>query len=265
MNTELPDPMPDDDRTPLPVSLRAALADLRRDVTPARELWPEIAARIADPEAREHLALPPALAAELKALRRDAPASPALWQTIATRIESSEARDHCALPASLAERLAALPRETAPARDLWPAVAARTVARTQQPWRRPMPRYAGLALAASLVVVVALLVQIERSPGGVPSQAGSSKAPLRPSAEAYVATIGAPRRADPELLRARYRPISPEARTLVQANLQIVDSAEAQIERAMADDPDSVAELQALLDSAREQRAQLRAALDARP
>lgn len=265
MNTERPAPMPDDDDSPLPASLRAALADLRRDAAPRHALWPEIAARIADLEVREQIALPPALAAELKALRRDAPASPALWPTIATRIESSEARDHCSLPPSLAERLAALPRDVAPARDLWPAIAARTVAKTQQLRHRPMPRYAGLALAASLVVVVALLVQIERPPGGMPSQAGSTKAPLRPSAEAYVATIGAPRRADPELLRARYRPISPEARTLVQANLQIVDSAEAQIERAMADDPDSVAELQALLDSAREQRAQLRAALDARP
>lgn len=264
MNTGRPTSLPDDDGAPLPASLRAALADLRRDAAPRHELWPEIAARIADPEARERIALPPALAADLKALRRDVPASPALWQAIATRIESSEERDHCALPPSLAERLAALPLESGPARDLWPAIAARTVTRAQ-PRRRPMPRYAGLALAASLVVMVALLVQIERPLGGAPTQAGGTKAPLRPSAEAYVATIGAPRRADPELLRASYRPISPEARALVQANLGIVDSAEAQIEQAMADDPGSAAELQALLDSAREQREQLRAALEPRP
>lgn len=271
MNIEPPDPMTDRDadRAPQPDALRAALAGLRRDVAPARELWPEIATRIADADERERIALPPALAAELKTLRQDAAAPPALWASIAARIGAAEAReaDAPAPTPALQQQLVSLRREVAPGRDLWAGIAARTVERPMARSRRGLrPRIAAFAVAASLVAAVGLVVQVERPLDRAPAAtAGSGKAPLRPSAEAYVATIAEPRRADPEQLRASYRPISDEARVLMKANLAIVDSAEAQIEQAMADDPDSAAELQALLDSARAQRAQLRAALESRP
>ena len=47
--------------------------------------------------------------------------------------------------------------------------------------------------------------------------------------------------------------------------MKIVDTAEAQIERAMSADPDDAAYLQALLDSARQRQQGLRAALADRP
>lgn len=259
-----PDSMPDD------AALRATLASLRQDQPPARDLFPEIAARLASPDERDRITLPSSLAAELRALRRDIPPPPALWAAIAERLADPEQRDHTMLPPDLRARLAALPREHAPVTDLWPAIAARTVvppASAAAPRRPRGARLRPFAVAASVLLGVALVIRSERPLGGSATQASpvAARAPLRPSVEAYVATIAAPRNRDPELLRAAYRPISPEARALMQANLQIVDGAEAQIERAMADDPDSAADWQALLDSARQQRAQLRAALDAQP
>lgn len=243
-----------------------ALAALREDQAPPRDLWPAIAARIADPEARGQIELPASLASELKALRVDAVPPPALWDAIAGRIANAEDREHCALPQALQARLAALPKDTAPARDLWPAIAARSVARPLATPRR-RPRLAAFAAAASLVAAVALIVQVERPLGGhaaeAASPAGTARVPLRPSAEVFAATIGYTRGGDEAaaLQRASYRPMSREARALVRANLKIVNTAEAQIEKAIAADPDDAAYLQALLDSARQHQQGLRAAL----
>lgn len=218
---------PEAHEAPVPLSptQREQLLALRRDVAPPETLWAALATRIIDPAERERVALPQALQGELRALRRD-------------------------------------PR---PAHDLWPAIESRLHRRGGS--RRPGPWMAAAAsLAAGLVIAFGLL--IERRPDsslGPAASAGlvSARAPLRPSAEVLAATQTPGR--DPELQPASYRPMSRETRALVRANLKIVDSAETQIQRALADDPDDAAYLQGLLDSARAQQRHLRSELAAAP
>lgn len=215
----------------------------------------------AEPRAGAGLEPGDGLREPLAALRVDATPGRDLWAGIAARIDDPSLRDHCELPAPLLAALSELPRDATPARDLWSGIAARIEVRTKRP--RPAPWWAVAAsLAASLLVVAGLVV--DRDAG---SDIASAKTPLRPSAEAFAATIGHTRGSEDAaaLQRASYRPISREARALVRANLKIVDSAEAQIEQAMADDADDAAYLQTLLDSARQQQQSLRAALAERP
>ncbi len=246
-------------------ALREPLATLRVDAAPGRDLWAGIAARLDDPEEREHFDLSSDVAAELRALRRDSVPAPELWAGIASRIEDPALRDHCTLPEAVLTGLRDLPRDAAPARELWTGIASRIavgqVRRRRAPWLT-----AAASVAATLVVVFGVVVKRDGAPDST-----IAKAPLRPSAAVFAATIGhIPQsgRGGAEaaaLQRASYRPISQEARALVRANLQIVDSAEVQIEKAMAADPDDAAYLQALLDSARQQQLGLRAALAERP
>lgn len=240
-------------------------ATLRAEQAPGRDLWGGIAARIADPAERDHLELDAAIGAELRAQRRDAAPAQDLWSGVAQRIAEPALRDQLTLSAALRGALPALRQDQAPARDLWPGVAAR-LARRSSPRRQATWRAAAASLAASLLVVVGLVV--ER--GETAQRAGpvaSNRAPLRPSAEAFAATIGYTRGGEDAaaLQRASYRPISRETRALVRANLKIVNTAETQIEKAIAADPDDAAYLQALLDSARQQQQGLRAALADRP
>lgn len=205
-----------------------------------------------------------ALRDSLAALRTDAAPQRDLWAGIAARMADADLRDHVELPESLRAALLALPKDEAPAHDLWNGIAARIEVRQLRRRRRPWLA-AAASLAASVVVVFGLVVNL----GDAPDTAGASiaKAPLRPSAEVFAATIGRARGdADAAALRrAVYLPISREERALVRANLKIVDSAQAQIEKAMAADPDDAAYLQALLDSTRQQQQGLRAALAERP
>lgn len=206
---------------PEPSPAPVALAALRRDQAPGRDLWPGIAARLADPAERDQLTLPESLATELRTLSRD----------------------------------------LAPAQDLWAGIAARIDRRAPRRWLRLRGWAAAASLTASLLVVISLVAERR------PPTAEVAKAPLRPSAEAFAATIGYTRGGEDAaaLQRASYRPMSREARALVRANLKIVNSAEAQIEKAMAADPDDAAYLQTLLDSARQQQRGLQAALAAPP
>ena len=249
--------------------IRAPLAELKVDLAPGRDLWAGIAARLDDPEEREHFDLTEELGAELRALRRDAAPAQDLWTRIAARIEDPALRDHCDLPEPLLTELRELPREAVPARELWTGIAARIDAQNEgrQLRRRRAPWLAAAAsLAASLVVVFGIVVERDASP-----EVAATKTPLRPSAEVFAATIGHVRQGGlggeeaAALQRASYRPISREERALVRANLKIVNTAEAQIEKAMAADSDDAAYLQALLDSARQHQQGLRAALADRP
>lgn len=249
---------PDTRHSPPPPA--EALAALRVDQAPRRDLWAGIAERLADPAERNHIELPDSLSADLRALRRDAAPGQDLWAAIATRIEDPTLREQIELPASLRDALQTLPRDQAPVRDLWAGIAARI---EMQPARRRLPWLAAaVSLAASLVVVFGLVIDRD-----VPQRTVAAKAPLRPSAEAFAATIGYTRGGEDALAlqRASFRPFSREERALVRANLKIVATAEAQIEKAMADDPDDAAYLQELLDSARQHRQGLRAALAERP
>lgn len=263
----------------LPPALARALAELRVDCTPARPLWPGIAeatdgigdrrANAAVP-AEAAVELAPALAAKLRALRTPAPPPAALWTDIAARIAEPDERDRLTLSPALRAQLAERAQPTAPARDLWPAIAARTVRRRPATLGRRRSRLTALALAASVVLAFAAVVSIERPLGGpaavagpvAATGAGVQTASAERSVPAQAAIVGFSGRGASALRHAAYRPVSPEARGLVRANLQIVRRAEADIEQAIAADPDGAAYLQSLLRSARQQRSALDRALD---
>lgn len=217
------------------------------------------------PDAHEDpVPLSPTQREQLLALRQDAAPPEALWAALASRIADPVERERVVLPQALQGELLALRRDLRPARELWPAIASRLHRRGGS--RRPGPWMAAASLAAGLVIAFGLL--IERRPDadlGSAASTGtvSARAPLRPSAEVLAATLTPGR--DPELQPASYRPMSRETRALVRANLKIVDSAETQIQRALADDPDDAAYLQELLASARAQQRHLRSELAAAP
>lgn len=209
--------------------------------------------------------LPPALREQLSALRRDRAPDQDLWAFIEARIADPAEREHYELPAGTGQALKALATDQAPARDLWPRIGERigkgagqgADSRTRS-HRRPWLA-AVASLAACLVAAFSLIVNHGPSSAAL----ANGKAPLRPSAEVLAATLDNGR--DAELRQASYRPISRETRALMRANLKIVESAETQIQRALADDPDDAAYLQSLLDSAQAQQRHLRAELAVTP
>lgn len=206
--------------------------------------------------------LPPALREQLSALRRDQAPSADLWAFIEARIADPAEREHCELPAETQQALKALAIDQAPSRDLWPAVDGRI--RTRRVGALPRRRWlaAGTALAACLVAAFSMVINHGPASSATAGVA-SNKAPLRPSAEVLAATLGNGH--DAELRTASYRPISRETRALMRANLKIVQSAETQIQRALADDPDDAVYLQSLLDSASAQQRHLSAELASNP
>jgi hypothetical protein len=142
-----------------------------------------------------------------------------------------------------------LRRPLAPGRDLWPGIDSRI--RARQIRRQRAPWMLAVGLAASLVLVLSASVGLEsmRSTGPI----------LHPTTPLPVTTAAV----DNSLLPATNR-LHPETRALVKANLKIVDSAESQIRRALAADPDG-AYLKSLLSATREQQDQLHVVLaDAR-
>lgn len=209
--------------------------------------------------------LPPALREQLSALRHDRAPDQDLWAFIEARIADPAERGHYELPARTRQALKALATDQAPARDLWPRIGERTgqaadngAGRRNRSHRRPWLA-AVASIAACLVAAFSLIV----NHGPANSAAASGKTLLRPSAEVLAATLDNGR--DAELRQASYRPISRETRALMRANLKIVESAETQIQRALADDPDDAAYLQSLLDSAQAQQRHLRAELAVTP
>jgi hypothetical protein len=149
--------------------------------------------------------------------------------------------------------LAALKRDQAPTRDLWPGIGSRIQARRIQ--RQRTPWFAAVGVAASLLLVLGATV-------GVQSLRGSHPEPLHaPASLAMLGTGRGMRDTDLQPVTSR---LHPETRALVKANLKIVDSAETQIKRAIAADPNG-AYLQNLLQTAHQQKEQLHVVLaDAR-
>lgn len=144
--------------------------------------------------------------------------------------------------------LAALKCELAPQRDLWPGIESRIRARRARAWRAPL--WAGALLAASVALVLGLSIRRETSNAAVP---------LRASAEFAAIAASGPR--DPALVSVAQRPLHPETRALVRANIKLVNDAEQQVKRALVQDPDA-AYLKSLLASARKQQVQLAALED---
>jgi len=144
--------------------------------------------------------------------------------------------------------LGGLRQPRTPTRDLWPGIDARI--RVQRIRKQRAPWLAAVGIAASLVLVLTAAV-------GVQSLRGSRQPLPSPRNLPIVAA------SDNSLLPATNR-MHPETRALVKANLKIVDSAENQIRRAIAADPDG-AYLKSLLTATRQQQDQLHVVLaDAR-
>lgn len=145
--------------------------------------------------------------------------------------------------------LAGLKQDRAPQRDLWPGIDARV--RAQRVRRQRTPWLAAVGIAASLLMVLSASVGLQ----GL----RASRQPLHAPASLPVAAAPS----DNGLLPASNR-MHPETRALVKANLKIVDSAENELKRAIAADPEGEY-LKSLLNSTRQQKEQLHVVLaDAR-
>ena len=146
--------------------------------------------------------------------------------------------------------LGGLKRESAPQRDLWPGIDSRIQAQRIRKQRGPW--LVAVGVAASLVLVLTASI-------GLQGLHGNQKAPLHSPPMLPVVAAAS----DNSLLPATNR-MHPETRALVKANLKIVDSAENQIKRAIAADPDGQY-LKSLLSTTQQQKEQLHVVLaDAR-
>jgi len=144
--------------------------------------------------------------------------------------------------------LAGLKLEMAPQRDLWPGIDSRIGA--QRIRRQRAPWLMAVGIAASLLLVLTASI-------GLQGLYGSHPPPLH--APAVLPQVAA----SDNLLPATNR-LHPETRALVKANLKIVDSAETQIRRAIAADPNGEY-LKSLLTTTQQQKEQLHVVLaDAR-
>ena len=135
--------------------------------------------------------------------------------------------------------LAGLKQDRAPERDLWLGIDSRISA--QRIRRRRAPWQAAVGIAASMLLVLGATIGVQNL------QEREHHEPLH-SGELPLAAVPH----DNLLLPATSR-LHPETRALVKANLKIVDSAENQVKRAMAADPDD-AYLKSLLSAARQQK-----------
>lgn len=163
----------------------------------------------------------------------------------------SDGHDEAPGDARLRWQLRGLRQDLPPQRDLWPRIAARltstrattTVAKAPRrgaALRRARPRWAPLALAASLLLAVGLAWQLRPLPEGVappPVQTAESSvrrasAKLLPrEAEAMAREYGA---ALQELQAAAPQPMQPRVET---AALQVLDRSADQIRDALRRDP----------------------------
>jgi predicted anti-sigma-YlaC factor YlaD len=143
---------------------------------------------------------------------------------------------------------AALPHSLAPPRDLWPGIA-RRVAR-ERSWSRAAARWSPVALAAAATVVVGLGAVLWSGPS--PSRVRTVQIPA-PSPETTL-VAGTVLVSDPvlaaaerdyeaaanallEALQQRRARLQPEALAAVQANLEVIDRALAQVRQALVQDP----------------------------
>jgi hypothetical protein len=142
-------------------------------------------------------------------------------------------------------RLEQLPREVTPSRDLWPEIAASIAAPPAS--RRRLP----LALAAGVVIATAagaigwqLARQQSMSPGAAQSAAGFAE----PANAGYLSM----RTALERTYRDRLQLLPPATRSRIEQDLATIRSANADIRRALAADPQSPV-LNRLLESTWEQ------------
>lgn len=153
---------------------------------------------------------------------------------------------------SLEEQLRALPRAIEPPRDLWPAIAG-----DMRPARRP--RWP-LALAASLTMATVgslyawkVLHAGRAAPPNLPAASEVTSVSFAPPQQpAYLQAHAQLER----LFRERLQLLRPDTRAKIEANLQIIRTADDNIRRALQDDPSSPMLLE-LLESNQQQEISL--------
>jgi len=156
---------------------------------------------------------------------------------------------------SLDAQLARLPRALPPARDLWPAIEAAT--RPRRLWQWPTRLAAGLLVAA---ISAALTWNVVRQqPGTGPSgplaaeRGALTAASFQPPEDpAYRAT----RAALEKTFRERLSLLAPKTRARIEADLETIRKANADIRAALEQDPASPV-LQRLLESTWQQEIDL--------
>jgi len=144
---------------------------------------------------------------------------------------------------SLDQQLAALPRTVEPSRDLWPAIAVATGPQPRARW--PLSLAASVAVAAlSAVLTWSLMRDRTVAP---PAQVTA----LRP---VTAVSFAAPdqlqylkaRESIEQLFRERLQLLRPDSRAKIEANLQLIQTATADLRRALDADPASPLLLQLL-------------------
>ena len=171
-------------------------------------------------------------------------------------------------PGCVDKALARLPRELTPARDLWPAIAQATgpgAARERpEPGLARGPRWP-VALAASLALVslVAALswsVLRQQAATALLAQDGAASIPVRQTMVSFEsprnATFLSARAALEDTYRERLAMLAPATRARVQADLETIRKANADIRDALSRDPASPL-LQQLLRSTWQQEIDL--------
>jgi predicted anti-sigma-YlaC factor YlaD len=154
---------------------------------------------------------------------------------------------------TLLARAAVMPRSLEPAGDLWPAIAARIAqpgerpARLTSPTRAPHHLRLALAAAAVVLVVVSSLATraligrraAQRLAQGPPAWSAATAAlPSRGLADAQ-ATYAAAREHLLAALATRRSSLSPQTLAVVDRNLKIIDRAVAEMQAALARDPEN--------------------------
>jgi anti-sigma factor RsiW len=143
---------------------------------------------------------------------------------------------------------AALPRSVAPPRDLWPDIARRLARERSWSWRSVGLRPAVLAAAATVVVALAAALWSGRAPQAVrtveipaasprtalvPVAAGVSDPVLAEAEREYAAAATALL----EALQQRRARLQPETLAAVEANIEVIDRALAEVRQAIVQDP----------------------------
>jgi predicted anti-sigma-YlaC factor YlaD len=163
-------------------------------------------------------------------------------------------------------RAAALPREVAPARDLWPEVAVRLGTGEGLRVVAPRPRFLGMtapgwAAAAAVILAAGAWLARERGPAPMSTAAVAPTATTMPVS----LTVGMPavleaereyQRAAATLMAALDDPkagLAPETRAALNANLETIDAALAQVRAALQKDPQN-AQLARLLTSTHQKK-----------
>lgn len=157
---------------------------------------------------------------------------------------------------SLDQRLARLPRALPPARDLWPAVEAAT--RPRRMWHWPTRLAAGLVIAAVSAALTWNLVRQQPGAGLSAALPAAERGALAaasfqpPEDPAYRATRAALERTFSERLSL----LAPKTRARIEADLETIRKANADIRAALEQDPASPV-LQRLLESTWQQEIDL--------